>query len=300
MRLPRFHSTVVLVAALVVSSAGCSPDGSIPDAAEALPPAVASGLETAVTYACASGRDITVSYPDSASIRLAYLGQAHSLVQVRTAAGGRYAGADLDWTTEVRNGQEVAVLSQVSPAGSPPARVLEQCARPVGAPVVPRVEAAPAPDDQPPAPPCRGPQLQLDAAGGDAGAGHRVATLGVRNLGAAACSLKGYPSVSLVDDRNQVLTTVRTDTTPGAGLPGAQTPSAVTLAPRAQAWFDVAWTVVPQEADGEGACPAAARIRMTAPDDTSPVWLDRRLSPCDGLIRVTPFRALARPVPPAS
>jgi len=57
---------------------------------------------------------------------------------------------------------------------------------------------------------------------------------------------------------------------------------------------------VPHEADGETVCPTAARIRMTAPGDTSPVWLDHRLSPCGGRIRVTPFRAVAEPVPPPS
>ncbi|WP_339932463.1 DUF4232 domain-containing protein [uncultured Brevundimonas sp.] len=300
MRLPRFYPTAVLVAALVAPSAGCSLDGSRPEAGEVLQPAVASDTATAVTFACTSGREITVSYPDSASIRLGYLGQDYTLAQVPAGTGARYAGADLDWSGTVRNGEAAFVLSRVSPVGSSTAVVLERCARPVGTPAVIPVQADPAPTAPVSAPPCKGPQLQLDDAGGDAGMGNRVAIVGVRNMGTAACSLTGYPSITLVDDRSQALTRVRTEAVPGSYFRSGQTASAVILVSRGRAWFDVAWNVVPQEADGEAACPTAARIRMTAPNDTSPVWLDRRLTPCGGLIRVTPFRAVAEPVPSPS
>lgn len=301
MHLNRFHPAVILASALVAALAGCSPDGPVPEAGEVLRPAVKTEPATAVTFACASGREITVSYPDTASIRLTYLGQDHTLAQIPAAAGARYSGADLDWTMSVSNHQEMAVLSRVGPGGAPPPAVLERCARPVRAPQVVPVEAVPRPADQPAAPRCRGPQLQLEEAGRDAGPGNRVAIVGVRNLGTAACSLTGYPAIGLVDDRNEPLATVRTEATSGSDLRNGQAPSPVTLAASGgQAWFDVAWTVGPHEAGREIACPAAARIRMTAPNDTSPVWLNHRLTPCGGLIRVTPFRAVAAPVPPPS
>jgi hypothetical protein len=145
--------------------------------------------------------------------------------------------------------------------------------------------------------PCKGPQLQLADAGGDAGMGNRVAVLAVRNLGSTVCGLAGYPSVSLVDDRNRPLATVRAETGPGSYFRSGQTLTPVILPPGGQAWFDVAWNVVPHEGEGETVCPTAARIRVTAPGDTSPVWLDHALTPCGGRIRVSPFRPVADPVP---
>jgi len=300
MRLTRFYPTAARAAALVALLAGCSPGGPMPEAGEVVQPAVGSDLATAVTFTCASGREISVSYPDSASIHLSYLEQGYTLTQVPADAGARYSGADLDWTGTVRDGEDAFVLSRVSPAGPSTAVVLERCTRPVETPAVVPVQAVPAPAAPASAPPCKGPQLQLDDAGGDAGMGNRVTIVGVRNLGAAACSLTDYPSVTLVDDRSQPLTTVRTETGPGSYFRSGQTPSAVTLVSGGRVWFDVAWNVVPHEADGESVCPTAARIRMTAPNDTSPVWLDRRLKPCGGVIRVTPFRTVAEPVPPAA
>lgn len=300
MRSFRFRLTSAVLVALSVSVAACSPGGSVPDPGKVNQPEAVADAATAVTFACSSGREVTVSYPDSTSIRVGYLGQAYTLAQVPAGAGAHYAGADLDWTSAVQNGREAAVLSRTDPAGASAAVVLERCARPVGTPAVMPIDAAPAAVVPSSAPPCRGPQLQLEDAGGDAAVGNRVAIVGVRNMGSQACSLTGYPSISLVDDRSQALTRVRTETGSGTYFRSGLTASSVTLEPRGQAWFDVAWNVVPREAEGETACPAAARIRMTAPNDTSPVWLDRRLTPCGGVIRVTPFRAVAEPVPSPS
>ena len=300
MRPTRLNLTIGLLAALGISVAGCSPSEAVPVTAEAGDPALATVESTTVSYACASGREITVSYPDSGSIRLTHLGQGYALTQVLAADGAHYAGADMEWVSSVQNGQDAAVLSRASATGSPTGVVLERCARPVRTPAVAPLPPSPEPADPAQAPPCRGPQLKLEEAGGDAGMGNRVAIVEVRNLGAAACSLTGYPSASLVDDRGQALATVRTETAPGAYFRKGQAPSAVTLASGGRAWFDVAWNVVPHEADGESVCPTATRLRVTAPNDTSPVWLDHRLTPCGGLIRVTPFRTVAEPVPPQS
>ncbi|MGV9006158.1 MAG: DUF4232 domain-containing protein [Brevundimonas sp.] len=299
MRPVRLHLTPVLLVALAVAAGGCSPDGAAPVLAEASPPPGVSGV--ALSYACASGHEIIVAYPDDASIRLTYLGQDYALVQATAATGARYVGADMDWSTAVGGGLDSAVLSRASADGSPGGIVLERCARPINEarPVAPVMPPEPV-TDLPSAPPCKGPQLKLEGAGGDAAMGNRVAVVAVRNLGSAACGLAGYPSVSLVDDRNRPLATVRAETGPGSYFHSGQTLTPVILPPGGQAWFDVAWNVVPHEGEGETVCPTAARIRVTAPGDTSPVWLDRALTPCGGRIRVSPFRPVADPVPTAA
>jgi membrane-bound inhibitor of C-type lysozyme len=200
MRAIRPFLTSILLAVLVVPAAGCSPNGAVPATMEAPPPP--PGAITTLSYACASGREINVSYPSPAAIRLAYLGQEYALVQAPAATGARYVGADVAWTTSAGGGLDSAVLSRAGLDGSPDGTVLERCARPVGtsapisAPEIPFPASA-----VPGVPPCRGPQLQLEDAGGDAGMGNRVAVVSVRNLGSAVCSLSGYPTISLVDDR---------------------------------------------------------------------------------------------------
>lgn len=294
----RFHLTAGLLAVAAVVSAGCRPEPGPLVAIDAPTTSVATGAAT--TYACASGREITVSYPDATSIRLAYLGQDYAMVQVGVASGARYVGADMAWSTTVSDGLDHAVLSRAGADGSPGGVVLEQCARPVSGPdpVQPPVLPVPTPTrDAPSPPPCKGPQLQLEEAGGDAGMGNRVAVVAVRNLATAACSLSGYPVISLVDDRNRALDTVRAETGPGSYFRSGQMPTPVTLPPGGRAWFDLAWNVVPHEAEGETVCPTAARIRMTASGDTSPVWLAHALTPCGGRIRVSPFRPVVDAVP---
>ena len=298
MRPNRFQPTAGVIAALTVAAAGCSPAGPMPASVESGGSTVASGAVTTTAYACQSGREITVSYPESGSIRLTYLGQDHALAQVPAESGARYAGADMVWVSSVRNGRDDAILGRASADGSSEGILLERCARPVDGTAPAAAPMPPVPVNDPPtAAPCRGPQLQLADAGGDAGMGNRIAILAVRNLGSAACSLTGYPSVTLVDDRSQVLATVRSEPGTGSYFRSGEAPEPVVLAPDGRAWFDVAWNVVPHEADGETVCPTAARIRMTAPGDTSPVWLDHALTPCGGRIRVSPFRSVAEPAP---
>ena len=157
---------------------------------------------------------------------------------------------------------------------------------------------APAGSIQPSAP-CKGPQLKLSRVGGDAGAGNRVSIFGVQNVGARPCSLTGYPSITLQDEAGDALATVRSDRTLGSYFRQGQTPGPVELAPQGQGFFDIAWTVVPDESAGQTTCPSAARIRMTAPGDTSPVSLAQAFTPCGGRIRVSPFRTVAEPEPAA-
>lgn len=285
------------LAALALSAAGCSQ----PEEPAAPPPEptvpIAEPAPVSATFVCDSGLSVAVAYPGPQSAQVTYRDRTWVMRAAPAASGARFVNAEVEWRTLTRDGVERATLSRLVAEDAPV--VLEQCSRP--APAAPLV--APAPDAAaPPAsaaapPPCKGPQLKLSAAGGDAGAGNRVSILGVQNVGAEACSLTGYPAVTLQDREGKALAAIRAEQNPGSYFRPGQTPTPVALAPQARAFFDIAWSVVPNESQGETACPSAARIRMTAPADTSPVTLAQTFTPCGGRIRVSPFRPVAEPEP---
>jgi len=255
----------------------------------------------AVTYACESGASVEARYPDSSTAQLAYKGQTYALRTAQAASGARYVGSGVEWWTATRDGQESATLSRLGPNEDVGVAVLERCSRPGGG-------LTPGPQPQPgqtptPAPggvlpanvPCKGPQLKLAAEGGDAGAGNRVRNFSLQNIGAQACSLTGYPGVVLQDARGRNLTTIRADQSPGSYFRQGEAPRPVELAPQAKAWFEVAWTVVPDESAGQTTCPSAKTVRVTAPNDTAAVSLPFNFEPCGGRIRVSPIRAEENP-----
>lgn len=289
-----------LSGAIVLSGglAACDP----PDAAQPPEPvepvAVAPSPTPAIGYACESGQTVSVAYPDADTAQLTYQGQGHLLRLAPAASGARYAGAGLEWWTATRDGRESATLSRLGPNEEVGGAVLERCARPAatGGPGVGVPPGAAAPGGVLPASaPCRGPQLRLAVEGTDAGAGNRMTTLAVTNAGAQPCSLTGYPTVALHDAGGRAVEGLRAETHPGAYLRAGQAPAPVELPPQGRAFFDISWNVVPHEGQGETACPAVARLQMTAPGDTSPVSVNQALTPCGGRVRVGPFRAVAEP-----
>ena len=297
----RIRTAFAAVSALALfAAAACSPEAQTPPAPVTPSPVTVGTPAPPVSYACESGQSVTVAYPDTATGLLTYKGQSYTLRTVQSASGARYAGSGLEWWSATRDGTESATLSRLGPNEDVGVAVLERCSRPSSGPVAP----GPAPGPQP-APggvlpasaPCRGPQLKLSADGGDAGAGNRVSILGVQNVGTRACSLTGYPAVVLQDRQGRNLTAIRADQTLGSYFRPGQAPTPVELAPQAKAFFDIAWNVVPNEGNGETTCPSAARIRITAPGDTSPVSLAEAFTPCGGRIRVSPFRPVAEPAP---
>ncbi|HST90845.1 MAG TPA: DUF4232 domain-containing protein, partial [Brevundimonas sp.] len=114
--------------------------------------------------------------------------------------------------------------------------------------------------------------------------------------GAQPCSLTGYPGVILRDRQGRDLTAIRVEPNP-RGLPEGAQPAPVNLAAQGRAFFDMAWTVVPDETKGQRACPAVTGLRVTAPADTTALPLSLTLNPCGGRIRVSPFRATPEPAP---
>ncbi|WP_333611956.1 DUF4232 domain-containing protein [Brevundimonas bullata] len=133
--------------------------------------------------------------------------------------------------------------------------------------------------------------------------GNRLTTLALQNVGTQTCSLTGYPTVTLVDAGDRVLTAVKAVQEPGSYFTQGTAPTPVALKPQSKAYFDLAWNVVPHEAEGEKVCPEAKTLRLTTPGDTALVTLPLALTACGRQIRVSPFRpvseASARPAPAA-
>jgi len=299
----RIRSAVTVIASLALLSACNQPAEAPPTPPVEPTPAPATSTTPPVSYACESGQSIAVSYPDAATAVLTYKGQSASLRTVASATGARFSGSGLEWWTATQDGQETATLSRLGPNEDVGVAVLERCSRPSSGPVAPGPTPTPQPAPGgvlPAATPCKGPQLKLLAAGGDAGMGNRVAVYGVQNLGAQACSLTGYPTVTLQDRQGRNLSAVRAEQNPGNYFHNNGTPTPVTLAPQGKAFFDVAWNVVPHEGEGETVCPTAARLRMTAPGDSSPVSFTVSFTPCGSRIRVSPFRPVAEDTPPTA
>lgn len=283
------RSAVALLSCLGLTVAACSQEA---------PPASASPVEApisqpaaAVGYACESGKTIAVTYPDAETARVSYDGGDYVLISAVSASGARYAGQGLEWWTASRNGQESGTLSRLGPNDPAGGVMIERCSRPVPA-------LAPAP-----VAPCVGADLKLSVEGGDAGMGNRVTTLALQNTGVQTCSLTGYPTVTLADAGGRVMTTVKAVQEPGNYFAQGTPPTAVSIAPQGKAFFDLAWNVVPHEAEGEKSCPEAKSLNLTTPGDTALVSLPLALTPCGRQIRVSPFRpvvdASAGPAPSA-
>lgn len=268
----------ILTVCLGLLAAACSRQ----DAAQPTSPVEAPEGQplAAVGYACESGRTIAVVYPDAQTARLTYDGRDYLLTSAVSASGARYAGEGLEWRTASRGGQENGTLSRLGQKMED--AVVERCSRPVAA-------AAPPPSGAP----CAAADLRLAVEGGDAGMGHRLTTLALRNAGAAACTVSGYPTVSLLDDQGRALTSVRAVPATGGYLVQGRVPTPVAIRPGQAAWFDLAWSVIPHEDQGETVCPSARTVRVVAPGAAAPIDLPLAFTPCGGQVEVSPVRPVA-------
>jgi membrane-bound inhibitor of C-type lysozyme len=282
------RTAVALMTCLGLTAAACSQEAPPTTAPVEAPVAP---LAASVGYACESGKVVTVTYPDTETARVSYDGRDYVLASAVSASGARYAGQGLEWWTASRDGQESGTLSRLAPNDTTGGTIIERCSRPV--PVL-----APSPEA-----PCVGTNLRLSVEGGDAGMGNRLTTLALQNVGTQTCSLTGYPTVTLADAGDRVLPAVKAVQEPGSYFTQGTTPTPVALKPQSKAYFDLAWNVVPHEAEGEKVCPEAKTLRLTTPGDTALVTLPLTLTACGRQIRVSPFRpvseASARPAPTA-
>ncbi|WP_374512985.1 DUF4232 domain-containing protein [Brevundimonas sp.] len=291
----RRPSLACVLASSLALTAACSEEAAAPPEPVTPSPEPAAPAAPPVSYACESGQWVTVAYPDTDTARLSWRGQDYVLRTALSASGARFVGSGLEWWIASRGDTENATLRRLEPDEEVGGAVLERCSRPAAAAAAPALRATPAS-----APPCRGPQLRLSTEGGDAGAGNRVMNIGIQNIGAQPCSLTGYPTVTLQDAQGRTLAAVRSEQATGSYFTPGQPPAPVVLAPQAKAAFELAWSAIPHEAEGERACPEAARIRVTAPGDTSPASLDMAFAPCGGRVKVSPIRPLTGEAQPAS
>ncbi|MFN3535883.1 MAG: DUF4232 domain-containing protein [Brevundimonas sp.] len=295
--------SIIAVSCLALGAAACSREAAPVEAVDDVPVAEQPPAPSApeISYACESGRSLSVRYVDSASAEITYDNQTYTLNIARSASGARYAGQDLEWWTAARGDQETATLSRLGPNDDVGSVVLERCSRPANTVLPPRapgdaggIEVV----DPNLAPPCRGPALRLAREGGDAGAGNRQVVMSLTNAGSTPCSVRGYPGVILRDADGDDLDQVRTVQQLGNYFRAGQTPGAVELEPNAKAYFDLSYSAVPQENLGETRCPSVAAVIARAPADTADIPLDLELQPCGRQVRVSPLRPVrdgARP-----
>lgn len=296
--------TAFVAIAALTGAAACSQPASDQPTAPAEPQPAPASTGPSVGYACESGATLQVQYAGSDAATVTYKNQAYALRSVQAASGARYIGAGVEWWTATRDGQESGTLSRLGPDGATGVAVLERCSRPIadagmtpGPMPVPGQTPTPAPGGVLPAAlPCKAPQLKLAAGDGDAGAGNRVRNFSLQNIGTQACSLTGYPTVTLQDARGRPVASVRAEQSPGSYFRQGQAPTPVELAPQTKAYFEMAWNVVLDETM-QKTCPEAATLKVTAPSDTASLGLPFVFSPCGGRIHVSPIRAEADPAP---
>jgi membrane-bound inhibitor of C-type lysozyme len=290
------HGPLATLSAVALILASCNPPAEDPP----VPPVQPSPTQAApstmpvVGYACESGKTVNVQYVDDATARVSYEGATADLRLTPSGSGARYAGTQWEWWSATRDGQEQATLGRVGPNDQVGVTVLERCARPTSGGAAPG-PVAPGGMTPVAGAPCRGPQLQLAAEAGDAGAGNRETVYSLKNVGTQACTVQGHVGLTLQDAQGRNLTTVRTDRIDASGGPATTASPVVALEPQAKAWFGLRWSVVPNETM-QRSCPTATRIRVTAPGDTSPVSLDQTFAPCGGKVSVTALRATQEPV----
>lgn len=133
---------------------------------------------------------------------------------------------------------------------------------------------------------CAGNLLAAYPSGSDAGLGHEGTMFRIHNMGSTACSLRGYPSVRLVDARGGVLAT-HVQRGPGY-LSGNPPVSDAVLVPGGNAYFVLEWDHMP----GPGqSCPTSRRLLITMPKGgaTRSSFGPGGAQACGGYVHITPI-----------
>ncbi|MGC2635720.1 MAG: DUF4232 domain-containing protein [Acidobacteriaceae bacterium] len=156
----------------------------------------------------------------------------------------------------------------------------------------PRLVARPTAEDAKNAMPCDPENLSVEEIAGDAHGSLRSIKLAFMNRGAVACTLGGYPAVSLMDRGGANIGSIVTDKiTPekviaelslSGHTPLGDTPE-VTLMPDEVAAFQVVWTTGSE-------CSSVSRIVVSAPGSTRAFDIAQPMSICAGRIQVTELR----------
>lgn len=277
----RLTPALCLTSALILGA--CQEPASAPLPEQAAPQAKGASLLPSEVRACDSGAVVATEGVAAGQIKLTYKGKVMMLDQVPAGQGLHYSGEGADWTVITGDGEEVARLSLTTPQGQ--VSVVEQCRRPA-----PQLAETPKTGALRP---CISPDLAYGVEAGDAGMGHRLTTIRVENRGRAACQLEGAPGVTLIDAEGRALEQVKAELrtqgyfgTLRAGVP-------VLLQGGDKAYFDMGWSVMPNEAGGEKSCPQARSVQLAPPGDTGGKALSLAISPCGGKVEVSPYRVEA-------
>ncbi|MHB8576874.1 MAG: DUF4232 domain-containing protein [Dehalococcoidia bacterium] len=140
---------------------------------------------------------------------------------------------------------------------------------------------------------CHTSALALAFSGSEGAAGHIFDTFSLVNQSATACTLYGFVGAQMLDGQGRPLPTrvVRN----GGMFSNQPGPAQVALQAGGVASFQAEWGDVPT--GNQAACPSAARLEVTPPDETTFLILDLggfSLAPCgSGTIDVTPVVATA-------
>ena len=177
------------------------------------------------------------------------------------------------------------VVSGCGQGGKTPASSSGPGTANVGPAVASSAQSTPA--SAPGAPACKSGDLALNRINEDAGAGHRVVTYGVVNNGPAACTLTGYPTLTLIDAdgrRTDAINVVQTDQA-FYNVGGPAQP--VTLAPSGKGVFFLSFAGI-QATDKP--CIAVSKLDVTPPGNTQSIELSDTLQICTGEARLSPIR----------
>ena len=135
---------------------------------------------------------------------------------------------------------------------------------------------------------CEANQVRITVDGGSAGAGHIGIQFRVKNRTALSCSLRGYPTVVLLDTARRPLPT--TDRWGGPDyLSGSRPVRTVRLAPGGSAYFIMEWVHFPEPGQ---TCPTGRSLLILPPGAATALVLSMApdgVDACGGKVTVSPI-----------
>ena len=140
--------------------------------------------------------------------------------------------------------------------------------------------------------PCDGKNLTVTEIAASVNGKYRAVKLAFDNDGLTPCRIGGYPTVALLDKTGTPVANLVVDrvtlSTLSAQLAEGPVPTAtvraddaqITIAPRGEAWFQVAWS------SGDN-CPVVSRISVSAPGSSESLTVNHPLTVCEGRVQIT-------------
>jgi hypothetical protein len=135
---------------------------------------------------------------------------------------------------------------------------------------------------------CHTSQLKATVNDGQGAAGTIFTNVLLLNTSKVSCRIVGYPGLGLKGASGADLPST---VSRGGGMLPSTVPVTVTLAPAVSASFTLTFSDNPTGSDTEAACPAAATLVVTPPDEKDPLTTPFSGAPCEGRINVSPVVA---------